>query len=128
MSYANNKYKNISIYDVKNYLFSDYSLDNIDKKYFKIDKVGNELSGYYYFYEKINDKYKVYRANVQNKDLLNYLFQTDDCNNIIYYKDYVYYKDGTKIKYYNDKVGSKTVINYKELEFNKSLLFGLYVE
>lgn len=110
--------------------FNNYTFDTSfnDKTYEKVDKVGNKLSGYYYLYEKENNKYKVYRVNVQNKKILTYLFQTDDIDNVYYYLDYVYYKDGVYIKYYSDAKYIKTLLKNSELEFNKAINFGLYVK
>lgn len=127
ITYKNGSYDVSSAYNNNDIMFTSYSIDtNFNgKEYAKVDKVGNHLSGYYYLYEKKNDYYNVYQVNVQNKEVITYLFKTTDINSVRYYKNYIYYKDGTMIKYYNN-FGSKTVIKYKELEFNKTLQFGLF--
>lgn len=104
---------------------SDITLNDVD--YYKVDKVGNKKSGYYYLYKKNDDKYDVYRANVQNTKILTYLFTTDSINTY-YYDDFVYYKSGNYIKYYQNDLGNKTLIKDSEFEFNDSLKFGLYVD
>lgn len=130
--YKNNMLMTDSAYTAakEKILFSKYTIDNKfnDKEYEKIEKVGNKLSGYYYLYEKDDNKYKVYRVNVQNKKILTYLFTTDDINNVYYYEDYIYYKDGLYIKYYQDLKGTKTLLKDTEFEFNKTINFGLYVK
>lgn len=130
--YKNNKIITGSAYTAtkEEIKFNKYTCDNKfnNKEYDKVEKVGNELSGYYYLYLKENNKYKVYRVNVQNKKILTYLFTTDDIDNVYYFEDYIYYKDGLYIKYYKDNIGIKTLIKNTELEFNKSINFGLYVK
>lgn len=130
--YRNNKFEIGSAYDALNndLRFNIYSSDNKfnDKEYSRVDKVGNKYSGYYYLYVKNKDNYDVYRVNVQNKKVLTYIFTTDDINNVYYFEDYVYYKQGNYIKYYQNDLGIKTLLKNKEFEFNKSLMFGLYVK
>lgn len=110
--------------------FNEYSVDNKfnGKTYDRVDKVGNKLSGYYYLYIKNDNKYDVYRVNIQNKKILTYLFTTNDIENVYYNNDYVYYKDGLYIKYYKDNIGYKTLVKNTEFEFNESIDFGLYVK
>lgn len=130
--YKNNKLITDSAYKAakQEVLFNKYTVDNKfnDKEYVKVEKVGNKLSGYYYLYEKEGNKYKVYRANIQNQKIITYLFTTDDIKNIYYYEDYIYYKDGLFIKYYKDDIGTKTLLKNTEFEFNKTINFGLYVK
>ena len=129
--YKNNAFYTGSIYDaLENEIYFYKYTQNTEfnkKDYTKVDKVGNKLSGYYYVYLKENDSYKVYRANVQNKNILTYLFTTTDLNDIHYYRDYIYFKDGLYVKYYQDDLGVKTLLKDKELEFNDSIKFGLFV-
>lgn len=129
--YKDNKFIIGSAYDATNkkVLFNEYtsSTNFNNKEYTKVEKVGNKLSGYYYLYEKKDNSYNVYRASVQNKKIITYLFTTDDIDNIYYHDDYVYFKDGKYIKYYQNDLGIKTLLKDNEFEFNKSLKFGLYV-
>lgn len=131
-TYEDSKYTLGSAYDASSdkVIFNKYTSNTKfnNKKYVRVDKVGNKLSGYYYLYVKEDDDYKVYRASVQNKNILTYLFTTTDIENIYYYEDYVYYKDGKYIKYYQNNAGIKTLLKDNEFEFNNSLKFGLYVK
>lgn len=97
-----------------------------EEGYVKVDKVGTDTYGYYYYYKKVSDKYLVYRANIQDKDKLTYLFTTSNVDNIVYFVDEVYFIDDDIIKYYSDKVGIKNIIKYKELKFNSNLYFSVY--
>ena len=130
--YQDNKFELGSAYDAfsNKILFNKYTSSNKfnDKEYSRVDKVGNKLSGYYYIYIKNNNIYNAYRVSVQNKNILTYLFTTDDIENIYYYEDYVYFKDGKYIKYYQNDTGIRTLLKNNEFEFNKSLKFGLYVK
>lgn len=143
VSVIGNTSKGIKIYEDNNYilgsaydaskdklLFNKYSSNKVfdGKEYARVDKVGNNLSGYYYLYLKDGKEYKVYRVNVQNKKIYTYLFNVQDIENIYYYKNYIYFKDGLYIKYYNDDIGVKTLLKNNEFEFNKTLKFGLYVD
>lgn len=129
--YKNGEYVIGSAYDAykKKLTFTKYTEDNKfnDKEYAKVDKVGNKLSGYYYLYEKDGNGYKVYRVNVQNKDVYTYLFKTTSLETY-YYEDYIYYRVGDYIKYYKADECEKTLLKNKEFEFNNSIQFGLYVK
>ena len=87
---------------------------------------GNKLSGYYLVYQKVNNVYKVYKVNVQNKDIITYLFTTTDINSIKCNNEYIFFKDSKEIKYFNDLIGVKTLLKYNELEFNNKLNFYVY--
>lgn len=105
--------------------FNEYPVEKVEG-FEKIDKIGNDLSGYYYYYRKINNHYDVYRASIKNKDQLTYLFTTTNINEIQYLKDYIYYKEGNYIKYYHDMTGVRTVVYNSEFEFNKSIQYYIY--
>lgn len=130
--YEDSEYTLGSAYDAfsEKVIFNKYTSNTKfdGKKYARVDKVGNKLSGYYYVYVKDDDNYKAYKVNVQNKKILTYLFTTTNIENIYYHDDYVYYKDGKYIKYYQNDTGIKTLLKDNEFEFNKSLKFGLYVK
>ena len=95
--------------------------------YEKIDKVGNDC-GYYYLYKKNGNKYDVYRVNIQNNSGLIYIFSTQSLDLINYVDDYVYFVENNKIKVYNDSFGTKNILDYAELEFNKNINFYVYAE
>ena len=123
--YEFGNWREVSIYDLINEekKFSYKELDSSNTNYSKIDKVGNNLSGYYYYYLKTNNGYDVYRANVQNEKEQKYIFKTTDINNVEYVDDYVYYYFNNSLKVYHDSIGNRTIYDYKEYEFNKSLKY-----
>ncbi len=129
--YENDKFKIGSAYDsAKEHVsFNKYSAKNTFNKetYSKVDKVGNKLSGYYYLYKQNGNAYDVYRVNVQNKNVLVYLFSTTSLETY-YDSDYVYFKSNSAIKYFNQDVGIKTLLKDSEMKFNKTLSYGLYVK
>lgn len=108
-------------------LFDNIYESNLDKKgYTKIDKVGGETTGYYYFYKKNGSEYDVYRSTARNNAQLTYLFSTTDINRIQYFSNYVYYIFKDEIRYFSDSGGVKILLKDKELSFNKDLKFNLY--
>lgn len=123
--YQNNNWETYSSYDAynKKALFNLYKI--VDKKYEEYERV-DKLSEYYYLYKKENDLYKVYKKSIQNEEVLTYLFTTTNIENVCYIDNYIYYIDKDKIKFY-DGLSSKTVLLNKELEFNNSLKFGVYI-
>ena len=76
-------------------------------------------------YKKEGDKYKIYRADKQNKKLKTYLFETNDITSIIYIKNKVYFKNGNTFYYYGDNKINKILKN-TELEFNSDISLGVY--
>ena len=124
--YKNGRWEKGSMYDAikDKVLFKESNRIFNDVEYARVDKAGNELSGYYYVYKKNNDNYDAYRINVQDDSKWLYLFSTDNIDEVLYDKDYVFYKDGTFIKYYSDLTGSKKLAEYDEVSFNKSLKFS----
>lgn len=111
-----------------NITFNKYNTDNK----FKVDGYellqvnGNVQSGYALVYKKVNNVYNVYKVNIQNKDIVTYLFTTTDINQIQSNYKNIYYKDGKYIKYFNEVTGIKTVIRDNELEFNNGIKFYVY--
>lgn len=124
--YENGEWKKFAVNEVRKnkplFTYNDYKND----KYAKSDKIGNLLSGYYYFYKRVDDHYKVYRANVQSEDVLTYLFDTKTIDRIVYLDDFVYFIDGNDLKYFSDKTGVKTLLINSEYEFNNSLSFNVF--
>ena len=107
-------------------LFTKNSNNESAEGYTKVDKMGDDKQGYYFYYKKVDDKYLVYRANNQNKSQLTYLFTTSKIDDIIYFSDSVYFVDGEFIKRYSDKQGVRNIISYNELKFNDNLYFYVY--
>lgn len=101
--------------------------NNVSKDGFvKIDKLGTEQYGYNFYYKKVDDKYLVYRSNVQDMYSLTYVFTTSNIDNVVYFYDSVYFIDDDYIKNYSDKSGIKKIVSYKELKFNDNLYFFIY--
>jgi len=123
--YQNGKWNNYSSYDAydKKTLFNSYKIK--DKKYENYERV-DKLDNYYYLYKKDGDLYHVYRLLLQNEKILTYLFDTTNIENIEYVDNYIYYLNKNEIKYYDNNY-IKTVLLNKELEFNDSLKFGIYI-
>ena len=117
----NGKWEDISLTKaLDGKIFNPYQTNDVEG-YDKVDKVGN----YYYIYEKENDYYNVYRADIQNKKQKTYLFKTTDLNSVIYLEDAIYYLNKDTF-YYHYNYGERRVITNTELEFNKDLSFGVY--
>lgn len=116
--------KKITEASASNLYFNEYQVDM--DGYERVDLVGTETSGFYYYYKKNGTQYEVYRANAKNKDRLTYLFNTSNINEIEYLRDYVYFKEGNTIKYYQDAKGIRTVLANSEFEFNSSLHYYTY--
>lgn len=99
-----------------------------DANYEKIAKIEHGNGGYYYYYKKIDDKYLVYRSNIQDNEQLYYTFTTTNIDNVIFGNNYIYFIDGEFIKRYSDKEGIRKIVEYSELKFNGNLNFGAYIK
>ena len=102
--------------------FITTKVDYEDSNYAKIDQTNN----YYYLYKKNGKKYDCYRINKQNQSGLIYLFSTDSLELINYVDNYVYFIEDNVINVFNDAIGIKKIIDYKEIEFNKNIKFNVY--
>lgn len=105
------KHSDITKINLDEINFDKETSDYNDAKYDQIVKKGYE-SGYYYFYEKDGNEYKVYRANLNDKLSKTYIFRTDNPNNIKYLDDYIYYISDNRIMYYNESTGTRTIAIY----------------
>lgn len=117
----------------KEILDKDYSIPTCnqtknDNKYERIDLVGGSNSGYYYYYQKTLDGYKIYRSNAQNTKQKLYITTLDNIDNIQYSKEYIYYIKNNQINYYSDYTGIRTLMENTEFGFNKSLNYHLYTK
>lgn len=129
--YKNNEFVDGNIYDaINNKIIFNNNTDNEfnNNEYNFLGKYGNKLSGYKLVYKNNGNKYNVYKVNIQNENIITYLFETDDINLIDWNSDYIYYKNGTEIKYFNEVFGSKTLLKYNELEFNNNIKTYIYDE
>lgn len=126
IKYYNGKWGTMSLKDaIDGKIFNNNYSDKI-KGYDRVDKIGSD-TGYYYLYQKDNENYKVYRADVQNPKLKTYLFTTNNINSVIYLKDYIYFTNGISLYYYSNN-GVRKVIENSELEFNQDISFGVYIK
>jgi hypothetical protein len=125
--YDNGEWEKISAAKAnKELLFNTNRKDSDFEKFEYVYLDGGKKSGYYYLFEKKKGYYNVYRAHVQNKKSVMYLFQVNNISDVYYIDSMVYYKNKSEIKYYSDATGVKTLLEYSELEFNENLIFGIY--
>lgn len=103
-----------------------YEVDN-NQQYDRVDLVGGSKSGYYYYYQKTIDGYKVYRSNVINPNQKLYITTLDNIDHIQYSNKFIYYIKDNQINYYSDATGIRTLLENSEFEFNKTLNYYLYV-
>ena len=126
IKYYNGKWSTISLNEaLSGKKFDTYYSSDING-YDKVNKIG-KTQGYYYLYKKENDKYLVYRADIQNPSFITYIFTTTDIDSVKYLNNYIYFKNGNSVYYYFDK-GVRKVIENSELEFNQDILFGAYIK
>lgn len=123
IKYYDGKWSTMSVKDAKDEKkFITTKVDYEDSNYAKIDQTDN----YYYLYKKNGNKYDCYRINKQNQSGLIYLFSTDSLELINYVDNYVYFIEDNVINVFNDAIGIKKIIDYKEIEFNKNIKFNVY--
>jgi len=124
--YSNGEFSKMQLNDaLEEKKFITNEVDYKNDEYQRIDKVGNE-TGYYYLYKNNGSGYDAYRINIQDKEGLTYLFTTNSIDNIFYIDNYIYFINNAKVQVYNDEFGVKNLIEYRELEFNKDILFNVY--
>jgi hypothetical protein len=124
--YENGEFKNTNSYDAYNtkLTFNEYKItDEIFQEYDRVDQIEDT----YYLYQKAENSYKVYKSYKKDLNTKIYLFETTNIENIVYQDDYIYYINKQDICYYKKDLGIKTIVTYKELEYNKTLKFGLYI-
>lgn len=112
----------------KKYIMPNCSVYEKDKDYERVDLVGGMNSGYYYYFKKNDNNYKIYRSNVQKPNIKLYITETDNIDNIQYDKEYIYYLKNNQLNYYSDKTGIRTLMENTEFEFNKNLNYNLYIK
>lgn len=124
--FLNNAWSNIEASEtIKNKPLFKNSNRNILKDGTVIDTIGDNKYGFIYTYVKHNDKYLLYKSNIQNKNIKNYLFEIDNIDSVIYVDDYIYFKDGNSIYYYNEEIGKRKIIESNELLFNDQILYNV---
>lgn len=127
LKYYNGKWSTMTLNEAASGKKFDKYYADAPNGFVKADCVDDKV-GYCYFYKKQNGNlYDVYRADVQNKNMITYLFTTSDMDSVIYLNDYIYFLNGSGVYYYHDK-GVRQVLENKELEFNDDLSFGVYIK
>ena len=126
IKYQDKKWKKMSLTEaLEGKTFDDYTSKN-EKGYKKTQKIGTNY-GYYYLYKKVNNKYKVYRKDIQNKDILTYLFTTTDINSVMFRKNNIYFVNENTLYNYKDNKISK-IITSTEKTFNNDIDFGVSIK
>ena len=111
-----------NIYDALNedLYFQDDSLKEEEDQIQKYDSRSN----YYYLWGKEDDIYHVYRSMDDSFKMKTYLFDTTE-NSALYQKDGVIYQDGTELYYISNVLGTKKILENRELEFNDTIIYGV---
>lgn len=120
--YTNKKWEKLNKTKANKEIYFDYeTLDNNFSTYDYVEEVEN----YYYLYKKDGISYKLYRVDKNNIDIYKYILNVPTTN--IYFKNnYLYYVYKTKLYYYSDEVGLKTILENTELEFNDTIKYHIY--
>ena len=127
--YNNGKWEERSAYDAynKNLYFVMNDGSSEFPGYAKVDKIGNELSGFYYLYEQVSNGYRVYRVNVQSDTKIKtYLCTIPTINTVRYVDDYLYYINGDTVQYYQQGKAIRKLYQNSEMGFNSTLSFDVY--
>ena len=125
--YTGNGWTTISIAKANSeYLFGD-NLSAEFKDYDIVNKNGNYKSGFYYLLKKKENNYEVYRASIMNKKVIEYLFDVENPNSLVFVNDTVFFIEDNNIYYYNQTKGIRKLIEYDELLFNNSILYHAFI-
>lgn len=121
--YNGEEFENRNIYDALNedlYFISSSLERESEEEILDWD----ETSNYYYLWKKDGDHYQVYRSLDDSLEQMTYLFDTTT-RFAIYQEDGVIYQNGNEIWYVSDTVGTKKILENKELEFNDTITYGI---
>lgn len=125
--YKNNEFVDGNIYDAinSNIIFS--LTDSIfNDVYSKVDLFGGSKSGLYFLFKQNGDKYSVYQSSVHNTNVITYLFDLVNINNLGYTKNGVYYINGNSIKYFDYIDGIVEIAKFNDLNYNSNLKLFVY--
>ncbi len=106
-------------------IFLENSINKNPKKGYDY---GKRVGNYNYYYQKKNNKIRVFRENIKDLGRITYLFETTEMREVTYQNEYIYFICGGEIKVYSDKMGLKVVAYHTEIPFNKNLKYFLYVK
>ena len=120
--YKNGKWQTINKPVTSKEVYFDYStLNNYFTDYDKVVQTDN----YYYLFKASNDSYKLYRADVNNVDIIKFILDVDTLD--ISFKDnYLYYTVEDKLYFYSDSTGLRTLLKNSELKFNNTIKYYIY--
>lgn len=127
LKYYNGKWETMTLNEASSGKKFDRYHSDVPNGFVKADCLGDKVGYCYYYKKKSDNSYDVYRADVQNKNMITYLFTTSDMNSVIYLNDYIYFLNGNSVYYYHNK-GIRCVLENTELEFNDDLSFGVYIK
>ena len=120
--YTNKKWEKLNKTKANKEVYFDY--ETLDNNFSTYDYV-EEIDNYYYLFKKDGISYKLYRVDKNNIETYKYLLDVPTTN--IYFRDnYLYYVYKTKLYYYSDEVGLKTILENSELEFNDTIKYHIY--
>lgn len=128
--YQNGVWEIRDVYDAYNQMltFREYTVTDLDHSaaYARVDKVGKERSGYYYWYAPTGNQFNVYRSNIATPEQRVYLFTISRMDQVYYLDDYIYFMNANDVNYYHDLTGIQTVFSNSEFSFNEEIKFGAY--
>lgn len=124
-NYNGTSFEYISKAKANKEVYFDKTVNDIFSEYDYVYKTGYKESGYYYLIKTNKNSFDLYRANVMDKDSIEYLFKTDNIDNLIFIDDYVYFINDDSIYYYSQSKGIKKVLEYSELKFNNNIKYGV---
>jgi len=132
-NYVDEKWETINAYEPakKDYIFdtSNKIIDEVkNNRFYRIDLIGSNKTGNYYFYEKKNNKIIVYKADIEKPNYLIKILETSKIDHIKYTGNSLYFVNGKTIYAYNDYMGLNKVIESDEYEFNKNNIYNVYSE
>ena len=120
--YENGNWKSINKPNINRKVY--FKLGDLNTYYSNFDKV-IKTDYYYYLIKKDNTTYKLYRAELNSKDILKFISEINT-QDIFCEDDYIFYKNGEYLMYYSDYTGKKTVLKDSELKFNDSIKYYVY--
>lgn len=128
LKYYNGSWQSMTLNEAASGKKFDNYYSKVPNGFTKADCLGKKV-GYCYYYKKQNNSnvYDVYRADVQNKNLITYLFTTSNIDSVIYLNDYIYFLNENSVYYYHNN-GVRRVLENTEIEFNDDLSFGVYIK
>jgi len=120
--YKNKKWEKMNKVNANKEIYFDYT--SLDNKFPDYDKVV-ESDNYYYLFKKMDEVYKLYRVDKENINTYKYIDSVPTLD--INFKDnYLYYIYIDNLYYYSDSSGLKTILEYDELKFNKTIKYYIY--